>query len=282
MDHLTTTRAALLFAFGTLCLRPDAADAQTSAAGARDAALTGASAASSGPASDRVDLWSGSNPAGWSNLRGFAAAIHVAELYGLDELRLGAVQAGFNVRKAAIVTGVRTFGYKSYRETVFTSGLARAFHWGTYRPFHAGIRIRYHRTTIPAYGSASAYALSTGLVLPVAPGTDVGLAAENMMVLAGGLAQELPRRLHAGVSISAGTVLLLAGASKEVRTPLAARFGIEVHLVDVLALRAGYSLEPPRFASGIGLHLDSLTIDVAAERHFVLGWTPSCSVGLLW
>lgn len=275
MDVPNTTRAAFLFSLGLLCLKPELAFTQTSAGGARDAALGGSSAAA-------ADLWAEANPAGWARLDAFAAAIHVAQLYNLDELRLGAVQAGFLLGKTVIVSGVRTLGYADYRETILSAGAARGIRWGTHRPLYAGIRLRLHRTDIRSYGSASAYAASAGLVVPIAQHADLGLAAENLFVFPGSLKNELPRRLHAGLSISAGAVSLQAGAVKDVRMPLAARFGVEVQPVDVLALRAGYSLEPPRFAGGIGLRLTPLTVDVAAERHLVLGWTPSCSVGVKW
>lgn len=272
-------RAALIFVFGTICGSAANVTAQTSAAGARDAALAGAGYAAP---STYADLWSESNPSNWSGLEGFAAGIHVARLHGLDELRLGAVQAGVDLRQTAIVAGARTFGFSDYRETIFTAGAARAIRWGTHRPIHLGVRLRYHRTAIRTYGSASTFALSAGIRMPVAPAAEIGLSAENVYVLPGALNRELPRRLHAGISVAAGSVILMAGASKEVRTPLAARFGIEIVPVDAVVLRAGYALEPPRFASGIGLRLRPLTVDVAAERHGVLGWTPSCSVGLRW
>lgn len=277
MDVLRTIRAALLFTLCGFLLAAASAYAQTSNAGARDAALAGASSAVSAS-----DLWSEANPAGWSQLGAFAAGINVAELYGLDELRLGAVQASFGLRKASVIAGARTLGYEDYRETALTAGLGRSFRWGTYRPLHAGVRLRFHHAAVRSYGSAAAYAATAGVIVPIAQGTDLGLAAENLIVFTRSLGTELPRRLHAGLSISAGSLTLLAGASKDVRTPLASRFGIEAHPTDAFSLRLGYSLEPPRFAGGIGLRLLPLTIDLAAERHFVLGWTPSCSVGMRW
>lgn len=274
MDVRIITRSVFLLTLGWLFLRGETTRAQTSAAGARHAALAGAAPSS--------DLWSEVNPAGWSQLGAFAAGVHVAELYELDELRLGAVQASVGAGETSVVAGVRTLGYDDYRETLFTTGAARAFYWGTHRPMHVGLRLRFHHAAARSYGSASAFAVSTGVVVPVARGTDLGLAAENLIIFKGSLKRELPRRLHIGLSISIESVTLLAAASKDVRTPLNTRAAVEVHLIELLALRAGYSLEPARFAGGFGLRLRPLTIDVAAERHFVLGWTPSCSVGVQW
>lgn len=268
---------ALLWSLVLVGMGPRCGAAQTSFAGAHDAALAGSSAAS---ASNRA-LWNDGNPAGGSGLAGSAVAIHVAQLFGLPELRVGALRAGTSVRGTALVAGVRTFGYSDYHETVIGLAAARAFRWGTFRPFQAGIRVRNHRIVVPSYGSASAFTVSGGLIVPMAPGTNLALAAENALV-AGDLYDELPRRLHAGVAVSASAVEVMAAASKDARAPLAVRVGLEVKAHDVIALRGGYSLFPPRMAGGIGLLLSPLVIDLAAERHLVLGWTPSCTVEVRW
>jgi hypothetical protein len=39
---------------------------------------------------------------------------------------------------------------------------------------------------------------------------------------------------------------------------------------------------PPRFAGGVGLSLARLNLDIAVDRHLVLGWSPSCSAELRW
>lgn len=271
MDRLPAALTAVAFALSlTIPVR-----AQTSTGGARDAALIGASAAAT------ADLWAEANPAGWSELRSFSAAVHAAQFYGLDELRLGAFQFALNVRATALILGARTFGYDDYRETVLTTGIGRTVHWGTFRPLHAGVRLRHHRIGIPAYGSASSTALSAGFVLPILPQTKLGVAAENI-VLSGSLRGELPRRLYSALAVEAGAVTLHAAASKDVRSPLQLRFGLELEPIDVLALRAGYSFDPARFAGGAGLRLPPLTIDMAAERHLILGWSPSCSVSIQW
>lgn len=269
--------AALLLSLGFAGFTPRFGTAQTSVAGARDAALAGSSAASAAGGG----LWADANPAGSSELSGSAVAVHVSQLYGLPELRAGALRAGFAILGTALVAGVRTFGYSDYRETAFGLAAARAIRWGTFRPFQAGIRVRNHRVAIPSYGSASALAVSGGLIVPMSFGTNLAFAAENALV-AGELYDDLPRRLHAGVSVSTGAVQLMAAASKDARTPLAVRGGVEVYPHEVVALRGGYSLQPPRLAGGIGLLLSPLVIDLAAERHFVLGWTPSCTVQVRW
>jgi len=253
------------------------ATAQPSSAGARSAALTGSPAASTG------DAWSESNPAGWSDLSTHAVVVHAAQLYGMEELRTGSVQFVARIGRSSTALGIRTFGYEDYRETVVTAGLAGGIRAGTHRPFHFGLRVRYHQVFIRNYGSASALALSTGLIFPVLTGVNLGLSAENVAVLDSPISDDLPRRIQAGLAFVGSDILhVYADVVKDVRSSLAMRISAEARPVRVIALRSGFSMMPPRFAGGVGFNLARLNLDIAVDRHLVLGWSPSCSAEFRW
>ena len=95
--------------------------------------------------------------------------------------------------------------------------------------------------------------------------------------------EEFERTLSFGLSyFPVPRFRLLADAVKDVRFPLSLRAGLEVIPVQALALRAGFTTEPARFTTGVGVRLSSLAADVAAERHEVLGWSPAFSLSVLW
>jgi len=253
------------------------ATAQPSSAGARSAALTGSPAASTG------DPWSESNPAGWSDVSTQALVVHAAQLYGMEELRTGSVQFVAQFGRPSAALGIRTFGYEDYRETTFTAGLAGGIRAGTHRPFHFGLRVRYHQISIRNYGSASAFALSTGMIFPVLAGVNLGLSAENVAVLDSPISDDLPRRIQGGLAFVGSDILhVYADVVKDVRSSLVARISVEARPVRMIALRSGFSMVPPRFAGGVGLSLAHLNLDIAVDRHLVLGWSPSCSAELRW
>lgn len=253
------------------------ASAQPSSAGARSAALAGSPAASTG------DAWSESNPAGWSDVSTHAVVVHAAQLYGMEELRTGSVQFVARLGRPSAALGIRTFGYEDYRETVGTAGLAGGIRAGTHRPFHFGFRIRYHRIIIRNYGSASAFALSTGLIFPVLTGVNLGLSAENVAVLESPISDDLPRRIQAGLAFIGSDILHgYVDVVKDVRSSLVMRISAEARPVRVIALRSGFSMMPTRFAGGVGFSLGRLNLDIAVDRHLVLGWSPSCSAELRW
>ena len=119
--------------------------------------------------------------------------------------------------------------------------------------------------------------------MEIRPGVHVGFQATNVHEpkLAG--REDLARTLAVGLAYrSAERVLVVVDAYKDVRFPLSVRAGVEVHLVEALALRAGAATEPARFTTGLGVRLGALAADIAGEHHTVLGWSPAVSVSLYW
>lgn len=251
--------------------------AQTSMeGGARVAALGGAGTALAG------DSWGYANPASWSTLAGRSVGFFATQAFGLEELRLGAAQYAEPFAFGTVALGARSFGFEDYRETHLNVGAARGFRLGTARHFHLGINLRYHRVSIPSYGSAGALALGLGGLVSVLPALDVGFHATNLHNPKLGT-EELARTLALGLAYAPNARLrVVADLYKDVRFPLSLRAGIEVQPIEALSLRAGATTEPSRITTGVGFHLGRIVADVAAERHEVIGWSPAVAFGLQW
>lgn len=235
------------------------------------------------PAAAIGDAWSEANPAGWSDATSFGVHLHAAQLYELEELRAGAAQLTARMFGTSLVVGARSFGFEDYRSNVFTVGLARRLLIGTHRPFDLGLRFRRHHVVMRNYGSGAAAAISAGLLFPILDGIRLGLSSENILVDRGAISDDLPRRLTAGLSFVGSELLHVhVDVIGDPRGPLVSRLAFESHPFPFLAFRSGFSLEPPKFAGGMGMRLAAMAFDFAAERHAVLGWSPSCSIGLRW
>lgn len=252
--------------------------AQTSMeSGARAAALGGAATALTQEATGYA------NPASWATFPGYAVSFFASEAFGLSALRLGAAAFVAPTRLGTVAAGARTFGFDDYREMHFHAGYARGFRLGTPRRFLLGLSLRYHRISIPEYGSAGTQALSLGGLVEVRPGVHVGFQATNVFAPKLDGQEDGARTLALGVAYwSAQRVLVVLDACKDARFPLSVRAGVEVYPVDVLALRAGAATEPARFTAGLGLRLGTIAADVAGEHHYALGWSPAVSLSLLW
>jgi hypothetical protein len=207
---------------------------------------------------------------------------HGTQLYGLPELRYAdlLLVAPFNPVRLAIAAS--TFGFELYRRHTLEIGFGGAAAVGSYRRIYYGVRSRWHLVTIRDYGRAAAGGLTVGLHLPVTPFITLGVAAHNLAVR-GALGSELPRRLSLGASFSPSErFAVTTDLSKEVRAPASVSAGVELSPVPEVALRGGVASSPPLLATGLGLRLARLDVDVSGVRHDVLGWTPSLSVALTW
>lgn len=253
------------------------ASAQPLQGGARAAALGGAATALPG------EVWGQANPAAWATLSGPAVSFFASQAYGLTELRLGAAHAAYPTRIGTLAIQARSFGFEAFRESTFRLGYARSVRLGTTRTFHVGLTLDYARVAIERYGNQGAVGVSLAWLVAVLPTLHAGFHATNLNRPSYEDGAELPRTFAFGLSYApAPGLLVMADVVKDVRFPAAVRGGLEITPVDALALRAGVASAPMRFTSGVGIRLGPLAADLAAERHYVLGWSPGIEVGVRW
>lgn len=209
--------------------------------------------------------------------------LFVRESYGLSELRFGAADVLLPLPIGTVSGGAGTFGFEDYRESHLYLGGARAFSFGTSRSFHAGLRLRYHHTSIASYGQGGALGLSAGAQVRLLPTLAFGTHATNLNAPELVDGEDLPQTLALGLAYeAASTMTILLDAVKDIDFPLSVRGGLEARLVRTLALRAGFTTRPPRFTAGAGLQLGALAADVAAEQHQDLGWSPAVGLNIHW
>ena len=243
--------------------------------GARTLALGRAGTALSG------DVWGHHNPASQAGLSGRAAGAFASQAFGLSELRVGAVAYAEPTRFGTFSGTARTYGFEDFRETHFGIGYARAFPVSASRSVHAGLALGYTSVSITEFGSGGALGLSLGAMMEVLPGLDFGFHAYNLNRPELTEFDPLRSGLEVGLAYQAvEQALLLFSVDKDVDFPVSFRGGLEVQPVDVLFLRAGFTTEPVRFSTGVGVAVGILRADVAAERHDVLGWTPAFGFGV--
>ena len=245
--------------------------------GARDAALGGASAAFPDDAAGQV------NPAAWGQVDTRILALHGAQLHGLPELRFAGIRIVAPFQEGAIAGGVSAFGFNLYRHFVLDAGFGRRFGFGTHRQVHAGVRAEWNQVYIANHGQAGALGLTGGVLLPITPFVSLGAVAYNLTAVAGPLRSDLRRCLAVGaVWQPSEAFAMTTDVAKEVRSPLSMAAGIEIRLTQALALRGGIASGPRQASGGIGLSLASVRVDFAAQRHEILGWTPSMSLLYFW
>jgi hypothetical protein len=76
--------------------------------------------------------------------------------------------------------------------------------------------------------------------------------------------------------------VLAAGISKEDAHPWSLSLGVEVRLAPSFSIRTGAGTLPERIGMGAALAIGTLEVDIVAERHVELGWTPGVGLSVLW
>lgn len=241
-------------------------------AGARSAAMGGASVALQG-------FWSVfNNPAGMNGLSGPAAGLYADNRFFVRELtgsRVGAVvpagHASFGIALGWTGTGL-------YGE--LEGGLRVALQLA--RGFSAGVSADYLQVRIAeGYGSGHYATCGFGLAYSGPGGFSAGIHLLNPLslsphtvpparllpVLCCGLAQNI-----------GGNATVSAEVEKDQEHPLILRVGAELRLAGNAFARVGASTGPAVLTFGCGFAPGKLVIDVSAGYHPALGFSPGLSL----
>ncbi len=231
----------------------------------------------------RGDAWASSNPSTLGTLSGRAVSFFTSQTFGLSELQYSAFQYVEPFGFGSIGASISTFGFADYRDTRLGLTFARGFTFGSSRKAYLGVDFFYGQVAISEYGSTGLIGVSFGGLVEVSDVFDFGFSIQNLNSPSLGEQDELPRVLSTGIQYSASDVVsVVADVQQEVDRPLMVRGGIEFHPVRALYLRTGVGTKPTRFSGGVGVRAGLLAVDIAAQRHDILGWTPAGGLSLLW
>ena len=270
--------ARLIFVLAALQAAPILAQSSYDRYGsARSSALGYAATALAGDAGSHV------NPALRALHAQPVAVVFARESFGLSPLRYGTAHVALPLNGVVASGGAGTFGFSDYRELHVNLGAARSVQLGTTRSLHLGLNLRYHHLRIPDYGRGGALAVNAGIAAEVLPPLLLGAHATNLLGAALASTIPVPQTLAVGLGyLASPDVWVLADVVKDLDAPVSLRGGLEILLLDLLALRTGVATQPRRWTAGTGVAVGGLSADLAAERHPELGWSPSAALTIRW
>ena len=252
------------------------AEAQLAEGGARVLALGRAGVALG------AQPWGHTNPAALAGLGARRVGLQASQAFGLSELALASATAAAPTPVGTAGLSARTFGFSERRETRVALAVARPLRLGPSRRLDLGVSVGVESAATEGFASTTAVVVGAGAQADLAPGLRAGLAARNLL----GLASDDLRRSAATVpGLTVGLAyrpspraLVVVDADQDLDLGLSARAGVELAVVDALALRLGVSTAPVRLTGGVGVSVGGLRADVAVERHESLGVTPAVGV----
>lgn len=240
------------------------------------------------------ELWGEFNPASPVGLDQNEAEAFASQAFGMSELRIVALAAAAPTRYATFSATGRSYGFSEYRETRIGIGAARGLPLSSSRQIDVGLSVQAHSISIEGFGSSTAISASLGAQVNVLPSLRAGLHARNISHVAQDDEAELSAPLSTAPALAAGlaykpteAATIVIDAEKDLDFPIALRAGTEIWVIDLLAIRAGFSTglasdggSPSRISGGIGIRSGMIQADVAAEYHETLGLTPAVSLAV--
>lgn len=207
-------------------------------------------------------------------------AFYAMRYYGLKELTDYATSIMVKTRIGEVGAGAHTYGYRLFRKSRFRIGYT-----GGSKTIRFGIAANYTTIVIPSpYGSAGTVGIDIGIGIRIWQGGWLGADAMNINRPKLGKAHEaLPRNLSVGLSSSLfGKGVISLEVFKDVDFPVAFRSGIELAPIKIFRIRGGLTTRPQTYSVGVGLVTRHWNINLVAQKHEWLGWSPGAGMSIRW
>lgn len=236
--------------------------------GARSAAMGNASVSLS-------DAWSAQhNQAGLGFLQGISAGVYYENRFSLKELSLKGAVIALPIKGGAFGLSISNFGYSLFSENKYSFSFAKAFS----DKFSMGIAMDYLTTKIAeGYGSKGALAAEVGIQAKPIKGLTIGAHVFNptRAKLTDYNNERIPTIIRLGADYNfSDKVTLAIETEKDIAQKSIFKAGIEYKAVKEFYLRAGIGTNPTLSSFGFGLNLKNFKIDVSANYHQILGFSP--------
>jgi hypothetical protein len=205
----------------------------------------------------------------------FGAAIFAERRFFLAEMQHTGFAAALPTKSGTFAVSATNFGDKRYSEQ--RAGLAYARKLG--KNLAIGAQFDYIGTRIAEYSNTASLTFEVGMQAKVLQKFRLGAHIFSPIRVKINEIDYIPTVLSLGAAFEANKNLLITGGFEQnLRNEPIGRVGVDYKIIDALSLRAGVSTNPTKSSFGIGLHLKPFQIDIAAQYHPILGFTPSISL----
>ena len=225
----------------------------------------------------QTSVWSNFyNQAGLANISRFTFGIGTENQFLLRELNRHVVACAIPVNGGTIGVNLNYFGFELYNETK----LGFAFGKKLSNSFNIGVQLDYLGTSI-AEGNNKLhnFTFEIGIQKQLSKELMLGAHIFNPTIVKLNEDENIPSLLQLGLCYKANQkVSLFTEGSLESEQNGKLHFGLEYRILNELSLRTGFSTNPAKNTFGIGYTLNKMQIDVAVNKHQVLGYSPQISI----
>ncbi len=229
------------------------------------------------------EVWSAlSNPAGLGLSPTLSIGIQHEQRYMMPETGIDVIATSIPVFGGGLGFYVSNTGLCDYGES--RAGLAMGRKLS--KTVSIGGSIDFYFIRAPSgYPGNIAISGNAGITAQIAGGLTLGLYCQNLSFshFLHEASDPLPVVLNWGIGYRiVENLQLCTEIEKDLRMPLRVKAGIEYYPVKVFALRAGLLSTPTEVHFGMGYIYRCYHIDFALREHPVLGWSPQCSLSIIF
>lgn len=212
------------------------------------------------------------NPAGLSQMNWREIGLYYSPApFGFSEMANGFICYHEPFSFGSIGIGGMTYGFELYRESKLTT----AFSYNFNNRLFAGISLNYQNVSIKKYGSTGSLYVDVGSLYYLTNYFRCGFFIQNLNHgTYKNFDDQIPVIFNTGFSIYIiNNFSLNTSLEKDIRYNATLSIGLEYGIIENFTLRSGFSNEPSRYTTGIGIHYSYFDIDYAIFTHPDLGLT---------
>ncbi len=225
------------------------------------------------------NLWSINNNVGnLSTLENTQVGVSINNRFLISDFTTAALAFALPLNKFSIGINYSNYGNEFYQ--YHTAGIGYSMNLG--KNISAGIKMNYHNINLGNfYGSSSIISGDLGVIAKLRQDLTMGVAIKNptLSQLSDFEDERLPTLIQLGFNYSISDQLhTLIAIEKDIMYPASIKTAITYQPMQSLNLRVGVGTFPTTIGFGLGSNIKQMQIDIAAQYHQVLGFSPEISI----
>ena len=225
----------------------------------------------------QTNVWSNlSNQAGLAEITQLSVGVSTKNLFGIKELSTHVAIFALPVSGGVFGLNVAYTGFELYNETK----IGLAFGKKLSKSFNVGIQVDY--LGIYADGSTNnknSFTFEIGAQKRLMRDLTLGTHIFNPIAVKLNETEVIPAIFKLGLRYDANSkVSVFTETELENGENGILKAGLEYKMIEQLQLRTGFSTNPAKNTFGIGYTLNNIQVDIAINRHQLLGYSPQFSI----
>ncbi len=217
------------------------------------------------------------NPAGLAQMNWREIGVYYSPApFGFTELANGFVAYNEPFSFGNLTIGGMNYGFDLYKENKIVIG----YSYNYLNTIFAGVAFNYHTVSIQRYGNDASFYLDVGALVYLNNNLRWGFSWHNINRATFGTEKDqIPTIFNSGFSYDLlSNFSINLAVEKELKYNASFRFGIEYDIIKYLTIRTGFSNEPSRYSTGIGINYSNFSLDYAMFTNQDLGLTHQAGI----